>query len=693
MPVSTYSSVPRNEFRGYRDVTPANLTMPVESLPIRLPLHMGFAPWGEYTKGNYVNLDGLTLLYGADVVKPKSPFFSHQSQFIRSHYTAGGKNMFLRLKAKGAEQASFRLAVDLIADEVPTFERNGDNSLKLDADGNRIPTGEKIPGFIIQHRWIEVTKGEDGTREFGNASKREGKLVSSLDGDISELIPLLDGLARFEGSKGGNLGLRLMAPTTRSVDPADEELQDEIGARIYRLAVVSRDSIKSTANTMRTLQGAGTLDFTFKKGTIDLNTDQEFYIGKVFRPAYESVDPQAFTGYGPVEKIATYDANIVELLTKLSAREAEYTGEAFSDIHNFNFLTGTDINGNPYHTLVIQGPQQGGILFSELSNQWMVGGSDGDISPEAYNTAVDELLGNLSNSDVPFKDIARMPFDSVWDTGFPLSTKLKFSAFHAIRPDVMIHACTQDVMRPLNTASEDSSIAIALRSTFRASQESSEWATKALRFFVMGNAGYLINDDYDGLVPFLEFLSIKATEYMGAENGEMINRKSFSRGEQTVITRYRDHNAFTRDIEVRNTDWNNGMNYAEYFDMSRQFWAGLQTIHEDHTSIFHSYMIACIACNLARIGHITWREMSGDDQLPDAEFLDMVRDKVIARTTGKYDDRVDITPRAYMTSLDDALGFPWHLDIEFAGDNIRTVQNLAIIAQRRRNETTATEAA
>jgi hypothetical protein len=662
--------------------------MPVESLPIRLPLHMSFAPWGEYSKGNYVNLAGLTLLYGADIVNPKSPFFNHQSQFIRSHYTAGGKNLFLRLKALGAKQASFRLATDLVADNVPLFERNPDNSLKLDANGARIPTGDTTPGFRIQHRWIAVTTAEDGTAEFGNASIRTGQLVSSIDGAESTLIPITDGMGRFDGSRGNNIGFRLTAPTTKTTDPADEDVQDEIGARIYRLQVVERASVKSTATVTRTLQGAGYVDFTFKQNTINLDTEQQFYIGKILRPAYESVDPQAFTGYGPIEKVATYDQNITDLLTKLTAAETAFTGSEFADIHQFNFLTGVDINGNPYNTVVIEGPSQGGILLSELSNLYMVGGADGDISPAAYNTAVDTLLGDLSNSEVPFKDIARMPYDSVWDSGFPLTTKLKFAAFVNIRPDVLVHACTQDVLKPLNTPSEDSSIAVALRSAFRATQESAEFGTRPVRFFLMANAGYLINDDYDGIVPFLEYLSIKATQYLGAENGEMLNRQSFSRGEQTVITRYRDHNVVTRDPEVRNVDWGNGLNYAEFFDMSRQFWAGLQTIHEDQTSIFHSYMIAVIACNLTRIGHITWREMSGDDQLPDPVFLDMVRDKVIARTTGKYDDRVDITPKAYMTALDDALGFPWHLDIEFAGDNIRTVQNLAIVAQRRRNEST-----
>jgi hypothetical protein len=684
MPVSALSSLPRTNFRGIQDVSPVNVAMPVESLPIRLPLFMGFAPWGSYASAGYVNAAGLQLLYGSDVISPKSKFFTHQSQFLRSHFTAGGTALFLRLKAPNAKQATFRLALDLIADKVPLYERNGDNSLKLDQDGNKIATGETTDGFRAQWRWVPVTAGTDGSLTFGSADVSVGTLVSTVDGTNSELIPILDGLARWEGARGNNIGFRLHAPTVSSTDPADEDLQNELGAFLYRLQVVERANASSSAQLKRTLQSESYVDFSFKQGTINLQTEKQYYAGKVIKPAYESTNPAAFTGYGPVDKLAVYDAHVLDTLTKLAARESEYTTEDIADPHQFNFLTGVDVAGNPYHTFVVEGPSAGGLLFGELSNLYMVGGADGDITPASYNTVVDEVLSNLDGSDVPFKDIARMPYDSVWDSGFPLDTKKKFANFHNIRPDVVVHACTQDVGRALNTPSEDSSIAISLRSHFRAMQESQEFGTKALRFMVVGQAGYLIEDDYDGLVPFLEFLMILATRYMGAANGEMDSTYAFGRGEQNVVTRYRDHNVVTRDPEVRNNDWNNGLNYTEYFDMSRLFWAGLQSIYEDHTSVLHGYINVCIACNLTRIGHITWRELSGDSQLTDDQFLDEVTARVTTRTSGKYDNRVDITPRAYFTDQDEALGFPWHLDIGMAGDNIRTVENLAVIASRRR---------
>lgn len=686
MTVPTSSSLPRVINKGIKDVTAVPISAPVESLPIRLPLFLVNAPWGEYNRARYVDSAAVTTYYGAETLQPLSKWFNHQSLFLRSQLQNTGKALTVRMKMPGAKQASARFAADVVADDIPLFERNPDGGLKLDQDGNKVPTGETVPGYRLQWRKIEVgVDAETDESTFGAADRSAGGLVSSIDGAASELWPVMDWLGRFEGEKGSNLGGRLMARTINSNTPADETLHETLQSYVYTLQMVQRTDSLSTPSMIRTTNNAPTLDFTFKKGTIDKSTGIQYAAEKVVLPAYESTDPQTFTGFGPLEKLHVYNPEIAELLKLLTDAEAAHTGDEFKDVNMFNFLTGVDINGNPYHTLAIEGPSKGGLLFGEASNHFMVGGSDGDTSVTAYNKVVDDLLSNLSASDVPFASIALMPYDSVFDSGFPVPTKLKFTAFHNLRPDVVPHLCTQDVLKRLNTPEEDSSIGITLRSTFRSLQESSEYGTPATRVAITGNAGYLINDDYDGMVPFLEYLLILGAKYMGAEDGEMKANYTFGRGEKTTITRYRDHNVRFRADEARNADWNNGLNLAIGYDMSRLFWPGVQSIHENPTSILHSYLNVCIAANLTRIGNIVWRELAGDDQTPDDVFLDAVTDKVTAKTTGKYDGRVDVTPDAYYNA-DDAAGFSWHLDIGMAGQNMKTVEKLTVIAQRRRNE-------
>lgn len=686
MTVPTSSSLPRVINKGIKDDTPVPIVAPVESLPIRLPLFLVNAPWGEYDRPRYVDTAAVTTYYGAETLQPLSKWFNHQSLFLRSQLSNAGKALTVRMKMPGAKQAQARFAVDLIADQIPLWKRNADNSIRLDAQGNKIPTGETALGWRLQHRKLSIgIDAATGESTFGAAVKSDGTLTSSIDGGVSALYPVMDEAARFEGGKGNNLGSRLIARTINSNIPADETVHAAVGSYVYTMQFVQRADSASTATQIRTINSAPTIDFTFKKGTINKSTGLQYSADKVIIPAYESTDPLTFTGFGPLEKLHVYNASITELLTLLAAAEDAHLGNTEPTPPDMiNFLTGVDINGNPYHTLSIEGPEKGGLMFGESSNHYMLGGDDGDTSVEAYNEVVDTLLSDLSASDVPFASIALMPYDSVFDSGFPVETKLKFAAFHNLRPDVMPHICTQDVLKRLNTPEEDASIGITLRSTFRSLVESTDSGTPTTRVCFTGNAGYLINDDYDGLVPFMEYLLILGAKYLGAEDGEMKSNYSFGKGEKTTITRYRDHNVRFRTDEARNPDWNNGLNLAIGYDMSRLFWPGVQSIHENHTSILHSYLNVVIACNLTRIGNIVWREQAGDDETPDDVFLDDVNAKVIQKTTGKYDGRVDVTPNAYYNA-EDAGGFSWHLDIGMAGQNMKTVERLQIIAQRRRN--------
>ena len=688
MSVPTSSSLPRVINKGFKDVTAVPIVAPTESLPIRLPVFLLSAPWGEYDRGRYINTAAAQTYYGADILSPLSPHFNHQTLMLRSHLQAQGKAIGVRIKLPGAAQATARFAPDIVADLIPLYERNADNSLALDSQGNRKPTGETVQGYRLQWRKIEIGKDLQGESTFGAATVSDGTVIAA-NGDVSKLYPLLDTAARFEGERGSNIGLRFMARTTKSSNPADETVHEAIGSFVYTLQFVQRDDANSTPSMTRTLNNAATLDFTFKKGALNKSTGIQYYAEKVVKPAYESNDPATFTGFGPLEKLHVYDENLATVLKLLSDAETAHTGVAFKDVNLFNFLTGVDINNNPYHTLQIEGPAQGGggLQFGELSNHFLLGGSDGDLSVTAYNKAVDDLLSNLGGSEVPFASIALMPYDSVIDSGFPVDTKLKFSAFHNLRPDVVPHICTQDVTKRLNTTEEDSSIGVTLRSHYRSLQESADYGTGATRAVIVGNAGYLINDDYDGMVPFLEYLVILGARYMGSEDGEMKANYSFGRGEETVITRYRDHNVRFRTDEAANADWNNGLNLAIGYDMNRLCWPGIQSIHENPTSTLRSYLNVCIGVNLTRIGNIVWRELAGDDKTPDDVFLDDVNEKVTLKTTGKYDTRVDVTPDARYDKSDSG-GFSWHLDIGMAGQGAKGVETLSIIAQRRRNEET-----
>lgn len=682
--VSVYSSMPRTAFRGINDGSTVAIEMPVASYPIHLPLFVGLAPWGEDTKARYVNAGGLELLYGPEVTDPNSEFFTHQSQFLRSNLTAGAPAMFLRLVPEDARQASARFGIDIVADDLPEYERDLDGRFVLDNSGAKIPTGGTIQGYRVQIRKVEVSVNGAMESTFGLAGMSEGNLISDRDGSTSSFYPFMDAMARFKGARGNNLGIRFIAPTTSSVEPADENMAARVGSFLYRIQQVQRSNSSSTPAVVPSVDGRTYLDISFKAGAKDVQTNTMYDARKVIINGFEGKTPETFRRWGNMERIHVYGNHLKTVLDMLAAAESTVTGNQVNP-DMINFLTGADVNGIPYHSFVVEGPAEGGLLMTENSSHYFVGGADGTLGNDALNTMVLDMMENLQTYKVPLHDIAAYPFSSFWDSGFPLDVKLSLAALHNLRPDVMVATCPQDVTERLNTPAQDSSIAIALRSRFRAQTESTEFGTKACRFFCQANAGYLVGSDYDGLVPFLEDTMIKVAEYMGAGNGIMNSSNAFGRGSQNVISRYRDHNAVSRDETARNSDWSNGLTYAESFDIDRLFVAGYQSMYETQNSVLHSLINVLIINNITRLGHIVWRNWSGDSQLTDEEFFAAVEQNMIDLTEDRYDNRAKVIPRAYKTQLDNDLGFSYHLDVDAGFEVMRTVQHLAIIARRRRD--------
>lgn len=683
--ISIYSSTPRTVFRGIRDDGAVNISMPVESTPIRFPLFMSFAPFGSYDEPMAVNGSSIALTHGGEVIDARSKFFTHQSLMARSHFSAAGSAIFLRLRAAGAALATARLGIDVVKDDLPVFERNADGSYRRNATGELIPTGDTVEGHRAQWRVIPIPVLDD-EMTFGKGRESVGSMVSAKDAEDSTFYPIMDVLGRWEGDDANNTGFRIYAPSTLDREALDSSLVDRLGARPYRLQIVRRAGPASSATSFQTLSGEKHLDFTFIDAIDDMAGTKEYNLERTFFKTYESEDPSRFSGYGPFSDLHIYKANVEKVLNMLVDAEVAYTSEEIDNIHTFNMLTGSDVSEIPYHTLKIEGPLDGGILLSENSSHFLMGGSDGDVSNKALNERWAEQLDGLANSHIPFDDIARMPYDIVVDSGFPLDVKLKFVNFHNLRPDVYPHICTQDVLQPLNSPSEDSSILLTLRSTFRSMIESPEFGTQATRFALFNCAGYFSDDDYTGIVPFMEYIINKGAAYMGAANGKMDTRYSFGRGENNIVTRYVRHNAGRKPLNARSNDWENGVNYPEFYDMKRLFYPGLQSIYANHTSPLHSYFNVQICCNQTRIGHVVWRELSGDDQVDDDVFLVEVQNRFQAKTHEVYDGRTVVTPRAYYTALDTDLGTHWHLDAENQFKNIKTTQVLTIIAQRARSE-------
>lgn len=680
--VSMASSLPRTEVLGFKDVSGRGQPLEIVNLPIFLPFCPLLTSWGPSDAANLVSGEGFSTIYGADNFYPGSPFLSHQAAMLQKVLQTGAMALVRRMKPADAKTATLRIWADIVADKIDQYERNVDGTFKR-TNGELVPTGGKLDGFRVRFHVDEP--GEDNLRQ---ASRTTGTLVNA-DGQTSTMYPLIDVEARFFGAKGSNIGLRLVSPTTLSSTPADAELSEEQGAYPYRLALVERANKNSTGQVLMNLNGEPFVEFTLKTGVVDPKTNINYSYDKRILKAFENNDPEVFSGYGPLKSFHVYDAEVKAVAELLYSTEQDYgliDGEVTPE-HTINIFGATNINGVPYYSVKLEGPAAGGVLFGENSTHWLQGGADGTVTPAAYDQMVADELNVFGEGEIPYADRASYPMSAFIDTGFTLSTKRLMGNIMAVRPDVWVLASTQDVLEPLNTPEEDSSIGATLRNALALIPESEFYNTGACRAVVMKHAGTYLDSEYNGILPFTIDFAVKVATYMGGERMRtgFAPDNSFYR----VVTRFVEHNAKFRHVKPRNTDWQAGISSAEPFDHRGQvFFPGIQTVYHDNTSVLNSFFPMAICCHLNRIGELAWRMFTGDSRMTAGEYAVNVDRFIEGQIKDKYDGRADITPRSYYTPADTQRGYSWHTDIEGLFDGMKTVEVLTVVAGRR----TGTEA-
>jgi hypothetical protein len=684
--ISIASSLPRTILRGFKDESGAPQTFEEEALPIHLPLIPLITQWGPSDDAILTGGKGFAAIFGYDSLDYSKPYATHQTAIANAVMAEGNLCFIRRLVSPDAKAARVQIGLDIVVHNVPDYERNLDGSFKRNAGGNLIPTGATVPGY--RGRWIsKPVVSLAGVDQFGIAGASEGSLVGEL-GELSTFYPFLDVEARFVGSRGTDLGFRLAAPSLTSATPVNADLVQEAGAYVYRFYSVSRADSRSTASIKSTAQGEQFIDFTLKEGVIDKSTELAYFADDVLLEGFESSDPEQFAGYGSFSKLHFYYDNIQILNELIYAKESGFglVDAAITPEQTINLLTAQSVNGVPYHSFMLEGAVAGGLLFTENTNHWCLEGTDGTIGNAAYDQLVREELTAFADGPIPYLDSAMYPFSCFYDSGFSMETKKTMNNLMQ-RADVWIVASTQDALEPLNTNSEESSIASALRAYFRSVPESEFFGTGACRVIVMGNAGKLIGSSYKGNLPFTISFAQKCAAYMGAAEGFMKDDKSFDSSPGNIVRAYKNHNALSKPALARNKDWENGLVFAQNFDRNSVFWPGLQTIYADNTSILNSFFNMVICCNLTRIGERAWRNFTGNSKLSNSQFLARVDKYINDQSNGRYDNRGSVTPRSYYTAGDALRGFSWHTDITFAGQGIKTVETLTIITKRRDEET------
>lgn len=334
------------------------------------------------------------------------------------------------------------------------------------------------------------------------------------------------------------------------------------------------------------------------------------------------------------------------------------------------------------------GFEPGTRLVSGSGNNWiisesqLVASTSISVTVPGFASLVATEIAEYGNINSPLQDSATYPESIFYDSGFPLATKYELAKFISIRKDTAVVLSCHDVNLPTLTASEESSLGIALRTRLRMYPESDYYGTSTMRAMIIGRSGKLLNNQYQKHLPLDMEIASKAAKYMGAGNGIWKSGYGFDSAPNNQVLMFSDVNVTFTPAAVRNKDWANGLVWVEAFDRRSLYFPALKTVYDDDTSVLNSFFTMMAIVELEKVGERARREFSGVSNLTNAQLIAQVNDFVNRNTLGRFDGRFVIRPNTFFTSADISRGYSWTLQIQIYAPNLKTVATISVQAYR-----------
>lgn len=632
--------------------------------------------------------DSFKANFGTKTLDPKSKFYTHQSELAGTVMNRGNIILAERIVPADAKTARFLLSADYVSDEIQQYERNADGSFKRNPT-----TGAKIaltgPGALATGTRVIWRLNQFGAKPFGEVESTVGGLVNS-NSDQSTVVPILELELDSEGDWGNNFGLRLDCPNALSAAPVNEAVVNAIKANLYRIQVIQRADANASAQNYASMAGDTSLDLTFAENKINPFTTAKLSIQDVLVDAYRQVGIPGMPDVpGPFSRLKVYSANLKALLDAIGATEAAFgtinddVVYSEDDAYLINPFTGVSVAGVPYYTVDVMGALDGGLTFGANASHWATGGADGTMSAAAFDAAVRAKFMTYGSEYPNILDPLHYEQSCYYDTGYALDTKMEMINVLGKRDDVWVVLSTQDASQPLNTAADESAMAVALRTALRLHPESEIHGTGVCRGIVIGHGGRLLNSQYSGISTATIEFADKCANYMGAGSGIWRNGLGFDISPNNQMRMFSNLNVTFKSAGIRNKDWNNGLVWIQRYDKDSFFWPAVQTVYDDDTSVLNGAITMMAAVELTKVSRRVWRDLTGRSDLTNDQLIErsnkMISDKA---SPARFDERFVIIPDTFFTDADVQRGYSWSTKINLYANNMKTVGTYTVVARR-----------
>lgn len=505
------TSTPGGKSYGTQD----NSRRPIPADPITASMTTGLVGiLAERGRGDVtLTTTSANILYGNKTFDKDSAFYHHSTEFLSGMAGLGIPMFVKRFIPEGATKAMLRVSLELIATDLPNYERNSDGTIKQTVDpitgiatavtngtvqGTRAIIHVGVSQFAPENRKFAAANIMDDFRDGSVAVN--GKFLGEItrtDGSKehpkSRLYPIMDLEVDSEGEYGNNIGLVLEVPTLKQVNPANISNVIKNKAFPVRVSVVEREDRYTTPQVVPSLKSELQLDVFMKSRAVDHISGKNIsFARKLIENFNRKMTATETPIWGPFGNIHVYEKNLNEIQQMLCegyaytdtdgndiviAGEGSYDDDAFDygrtvdhalsqplNFGLFNIFTGRDVNDVPYFSFDVRDSLMfGGVAVNSESVVYADGGEDGlwsfaDGSPatlvnlKLLDDAMRNFLNTFGRGKDQLKDILRYPITQVVDTGWSLDTKLAHSNILAARPDIHMEIGTQAVAEKGNVS-------------------------------------------------------------------------------------------------------------------------------------------------------------------------------------------------------------------------------------------------
>ena len=653
------------------------------------------------TTGIYAASD-LVKLYGASTFDQNKPYFNHQTRFLALAAGLGNLCKVTRIVPSDAGmKANSVVYIDIIATDIPNYDRNADGSIVKDSGGNPVvnTTTPTISGYKI--KFIRQDKVADS--DLGQLTSVSGTM--SINGVRSRMYPIFESVAMYQGAAYDNIGYTLASMSAAEIDMG---VIDSTLGLTYKLGLLTRPNANSSPVPFMSLYGEPSVMVSLKDKAVNPNTNARFDIGTVFKNQwYNTTNPLVNLVY-PDMSLYFYRDNFETVLNMIMSKEMDYISaipETWADnisaatIQWFDFTSAdaTDLvrqyglinpftckstSGVNYFTVQISTDVptltdgQREINMSTNTPVFMSGGSDGTLSNENFEAGVVADLANYLDANSRYMDLAINLDSYIWDSGFTIETKQELINYITLRKDTNIVLSTHDakLYDKTLTLSDARAVAVTLKTRALLAPESDYYGTGVARAVIIPGAGKLIDGSTDDYIPLTYDLLFKYCNFMGAGDGNWKKANLFDIAPGNIITRlYNVSPDFIPD-GIKPLLWSTGITWAQPFDRRQYQFPAIKTVYDNTTSVLNSGFVVAAVGECTKVAAEIYRNFTGSINLTDAQFIDKVNNAASEKLkSDKFAGLFVIRPNCIITAVDAARGYSWQLRIEIYANNMKSV--------------------